>query len=258
MTEALTALVLLVDAFFLPFFLVFIRVGSAIALLPAFGETMIPARVRLAAALAFTMVTFPAVLPDFTQSSALQSPILGLFLAEASTGLVIGFSLRLMFLALQVAATMAAQATSLSQLLGGTSVDPQPAIGVVLLMAALALAAEMGLHVQFSAMFIQSYGQVGLGAVVGGAPLAEWATQAISAAFRFAFVLAAPFLVVSLLYNLALGVINRAMPQLMVAFVGAPAITMGALVLLAMTAPLVLWIWTNHFQDVVRAPFGER
>ena len=82
--------------------------------------------------------------------------------------------------------------------------------------------------------------------------------RAVSSAFTFAFTLAVPFVAVSLLYNLALGVINRAMPQLMVAFVGAPAITYGALVLLALTAPLVLALWADQFQGRLLSPFWLR
>ncbi|MFC3118840.1 flagellar biosynthetic protein FliR [Jhaorihella thermophila] len=39
---------------------------------------------------------------------------------------------------------------------------------------------------------------------------------------RLPFSLSAPFVIASLLYNLTLGAINRAMPQLMVTLVGAP------------------------------------
>jgi flagellar biosynthesis protein FliR len=67
--------------------------------------------------------------------------------------------------------------------------------------------------------------------------------------------LAAPFFVISFLYNVALGVINRAMPQLMVAFVGAPAITFGALVLLLLAVPAGLVIWWNAFSIVLDDPF---
>jgi flagellar biosynthesis protein FliR len=69
--------------------------------------------------------------------------------------------------------------------------------------------------------------------------------------------LAAPFLIASLLYNLALGVINKAMPQLMVAFVGAPAITWGGLVLLLVTTPFVLPVWFTAFQAALLTPLGS-
>lgn len=258
MTEALTELLGVAPQYFVPGFLVFLRVGAVMFMMPAFGEMLVPARVRLAAAIAFTFVVAPAVTPSL--QVALESGrslyIFGFF--EVITGLALGLSLRMILMALQVAATIAAQSTSLAQLLGGSAVDPQPAIGFVLLLAALALAAELGLHVQVSMMFIRSYELIEAGAAIGGSNLASWVVRAVSTAFSFAFTLAAPFMAVSLLYNLALGVINRAMPQLMVAFVGAPAITFGSLVLLALTAPLMLWLWAEQFELRLQTPFGLR
>ncbi len=64
--------------------------------------------------------------------------------------------------------------------------------------------------------------------------LARWGLAQVSRSFALAFSLAAPFVIAGLLYNVALGVINRAMPQLMVAMVGAPAITLGGIALFAL------------------------
>ncbi|NNE78744.1 MAG: flagellar biosynthetic protein FliR [Silicimonas sp.] len=241
-----------------PTFLIFLRIGAVIFVLPVFGEMLLPVRIKLAGALAFTMVVAPVMLPDLLNDPAFDRPYILLGLAEVLTGLALGLALRFFLMALQIAATISAQSTSLSQLLGGSSVDPQPAIGFVLLLAALALAAELGLHVQITSMFIRSYSLIGVGVPIGGENLAGWAVKAVAGTFSFAFTLAAPFVLVSLLYNLALGVINRAMPQLMVAFVGAPAITLGALVLLALTAPLILTVWADLFQDRIRSPFSVR
>lgn len=43
-------------------FLVFLRVGAAMALLPAFGEHSVPQRIRLALGVCYTLVILPAVL----------------------------------------------------------------------------------------------------------------------------------------------------------------------------------------------------
>ena len=59
----------------------------------------------------------------------------------------------------------------------------------------------------------------------------------------------------SVIYNLTLGVINKAMPQLMVAFVGAPVITFGAIALLLVSAPLLLSVWLQAFEAFLAAPF---
>ena len=239
------------------FFLVFLRIGAAMFVLPVFGESMVPLRVRLSLALAFSFVVFPSVVPLLASDTGTASALASRGFAEIVTGLVIGLVLRLHVMAIQVAASIAAQSTSLSQLLGNTTIDPQPALGLVLYMAALAVAVTLGLHVQFAMMFIASYDTV----PAAGALHSEFAAllrDAAAAAFRFGFVLAAPFVAASLLYNLALGVINRAMPQLMVAFVGAPAITLGALVLLSLTAPLIVGLWAEALRGSVGNPFGVR
>lgn len=62
----------------------------------------------------------------------------------------------------------------------------------------------------------------------------------------------------SILYNLALGVINKAMPQLMVAFVGAPLITLGGLFLLFLVAPLMLSVWLSALDQFMSSPFEAR
>jgi flagellar biosynthetic protein FliR len=67
--------------------------------------------------------------------------------------------------------------------------------------------------------------------------------------------IAMPFVIASLLYNVALGVINRAMPQLMVSLVGAPALSLGGLVLLALVSPLALSIWLAAMNGFIAAPF---
>jgi len=45
------------------------------------------------------------------------------------------------------------------------------------------------------------------------------------------------------------------MPQMMVAFVGAPAITLGALILLALCAPLILTVWLDFVAARIQTPF---
>jgi flagellar biosynthetic protein FliR len=72
-----------------------------------------------------------------------------------------------------------------------------------------------------------------------------------------AFTLAAPFVIVSVLYNLTLGIINRAMPQMMVVFVGAPVITLGGLLMLFLLAPGMLNLWMRALEHFVSNPFGS-
>lgn len=239
--------------------IVFLRVGAAMAVLPVFGEKIVPQRVRLGLALGITAIVAPAVAPQL-ETLAKDPKILSIILAtEPISGLVLGLGLRLFILALQMAGSMAAQATSLSQVFGGAAgVDPQPAIGHLLVYGGLALAVMSGLHVQVIELVIMSYDILVPGQFPAAIELKNWGINQIAHAFALAFTLAAPFLIASLIYNVALGVINRAMPQLMVAFVGAPAITAGALFLMFLVMPLILVVWSDSLAHFFQNPFGER
>lgn len=234
-------------------FLVFLRVGAAMALLPAFGERSVPQRIRLALGICYTMVVFPAVAERVSPLDDMSALSIA---TEVIAGLAIGISLRLFVFALQIAGTLAAQSTSLSQLFGGQNSEPQPAISHLFVMAGLALAVMSGLHIRVAEVFIYSYEIMPSGTFPDGTALADWGLSQISAAFSLGFTMATPFIAASLIYNIALGVINRAMPQLMVVFVGAPALTLGGLVLLTVASPLLLSLWINTLNAYLSNPFN--
>lgn len=238
------------------FFFVFLRVGAALALLPVFGERTVPQRVRLGLAIVFTAVVYPAVASDIQAYSEFSPQNLGKFGGEIFAGLVLGVGMRLFVFALQMAGSIAAQATSLSQILGSAQVEPTAAIGQLLLMAGLAFAVMNGLHVRIAEAFIYSYDVFSPGNFPKPEIVTQWGVKQIAAGFSLAFSLSAPFLIASLIYNVALGVINRAMPQLMVAMVGAPAITLGGMVLLLIVSPILLSVWWDEFSRFLFAPFG--
>lgn len=234
--------------------IVFLRVAALVSVLPAFGERSVPMRVKLVVAVMFTAVVAPAV-PGLTQPDGLPA-LARLVASETLSGLALGLGLRLFVLALHTAGSIAAQSTSLSQLAGGAAEEPMPAIGHVLVVAGLALAAMSGLHVRAAELLVMSYDLFAAGSFPAAPDLSSWGIARIAHAFALAFTLAAPFVIASVIYNLALGVINRAMPQLMVAFVGAPVITLGGLALLCVTAPVMLSIWSQALGGYLSDPAG--
>ena len=235
---------------------VFLRLGAAMAVLPAFGEQVVPMRVRLALALAFTLIVAPAVAPEAAALAARPGGYYRALFTETVAGLALGLALRLFVHALQTAGTMAAQATSLAQFFGGAGVDPQPAIAQLLLIGGLALAVMAGLHVRLAELMILSYAMMPAGELPAGWVLAGWGVAQVARAFSLAFTLAAPFVIAALVYNMALGAINRAMPQLMVAFVGAPALTLGGLMLLVLVVPGALALWLAALGAFLADPTG--
>lgn len=232
-------------------FLVFLRVGAAMAMLPAFGEQAVPQRIKLMLALAFAAVVTPAVLEKAPQTLGW-----GLAGGEVVAGLALGVVIRLFVMALQIAGSMIAQATSLSQIAGGVAPEPQPAVGHLLTAAGLALAVMAGLHVRLAEVLILSYQLWPTGGLPEVGDVTEWGLAHIGRAFALGFTLATPFTIAALLYNLALGAINRAMPALMVSFIGAPALAAAGLAMMAVLSPFLLSVWSGAFSDFLTSPFG--
>ncbi len=237
-------------------FIVFLRVGPVMSLFPGFGEQSVPRRIKLILALALTIVISPALAQQLAPMVQNPPPLAWLILTETGVGLLIGIGIRLFILALQTAGSIAAQATSLSQILGGASITPLPAFGHLLTVGGLALAMMLNLHVRVAEMMVLTYGLFPGAELPDAASVSMWGIHRIASAFALAFTLAAPFVIVAVLYNLTLGIINRAMPQLMVIFVGAPAITAAGLMLLMLLAPTILHIWVQALQSFISNPFG--
>jgi len=253
MSEQLALLLQQSQTLLLSGFVVFLRVGSAMVFLPGFGERVIPLRVRLALGLTFTAVVLPAVMPLLAPH--LDNRAIGWLGGELLIGLAIGLALRCFVFALQIAGSMVAQSISLSQLFGGTAGEAQPAVGQLLMMGGLALAMKLGLHLRLTEFLIGSYTALPPAHWPDTDLLRSWEIAGITRAFSLAFSISAPFLIGALIYNIALGAINRAMPQLMVAFVGAPALTFGGLTLLAIAVPTGLMVWHDAFLSFLGNPF---
>lgn len=228
--------------------LCFLRTGAFIALLPALGEQIIPARIRLAIALSLTVI----VAPTLAAPAAID---IGSLLAETCNGLILGAGFRFFLIALQTAGMMAAQAGSLAQMFTGAGSEPQSGISNLFTYAALALLCAMGLPEAAATLLISSYDVLPQGVWPLSADAAAWGVSGAARSFRLALSFAAPFLIGGLLYNLAIGAINRAMPMLMVVLIGAPALTLGALILLVSATPIILSLWLTEVQSWLDNPF---
>ncbi|MFO1210856.1 MAG: flagellar biosynthetic protein FliR [Amaricoccus sp.] len=258
MFAGLGALLDMTQAAMLGFILVFARVSGVMMLLPGFGERLIPARVRLALTLAFALVVWPMVAPEFRTAGPAR-PFLLMLMIEVSIGLMLGIAIRLIVIALQLAGSIAAQSMALAQMFGaGVTPDPMPAIGNILLFAGITLAVASGLHVKAAVAMARSYEILPMGLPVPASDVARWGTARVAQSFALGFSLAAPFVIAAFAYNLALGAINRAMPSLMVAFIGAPAITAGALLMLMLAAPVILHFWGHRLDLTLADPLAPR
>src|SRR5947199_9261850 len=216
------------------FMLVFARIGAMVMLLPGFGETNIPVRIKLAIALALTLIILPLHRAAYTIDMQSIAPLLVLLVHELVIGIVLGATARVTLAALQVAGSVIAQQMGLGFV---TSVDPTQGqqgvlVGNFLTMLGVTLLFATDSHHLVIAALNDSYAIFAPGETVSSADIASLATRAFSAAFLLGLQLSGPFLVFGLVFNIGLGVLARLMPQMQVYFVGVPlSIFVGFLVL---------------------------
>lgn len=215
-------------------FLVFARIGTAFMLLPGFGEAYVAVRVRLMAAGAVSFVLAPVLAPTLPPLPAEPLRLVLLLLGEIGLGLFLGLAARMMLAALQTAGMIIAMQTGLAN---AFTLDPAAGIqgavaGAWLATIALVLIFVTDSHHTMLRGLAHSYVVFQPGAVPPIADLTEAVTRLFAESFKLAVQISAPFLVFGLVFFVALGLINRLMPQVQVFFVAMPIqIALGLLVL---------------------------
>jgi flagellar biosynthetic protein FliR len=237
---------------FWPAYIVFLRVGAFIAFMPGIGEQTIPVRFKLLFSIVLSIPILPFI--DSVPPPSLYNVFL-LSFTEPVVGLLLGIGLRLFILAMQIAGSIAAQSTSLAQISAGAFSDPMPAIGQLLTMAAVTIFFVLDLHVHTFLLILSSYSLLKIGIFPDPNQVVTWGTNQIAHCFSLAFQLSAPFILLSLIYNITLGAINRAMPQLMVIFVGAPFITWSTLFIFMLISTSITKVWVNNISQFIIWPF---
>ncbi len=206
------------------FFLIFARVGAGLMLLPGFGETYVSPRIRLLFALALTLVVHPLVRDGMPE---LPEHVLRLFLlvlGEIVIGLFFGAVGRIMIGLLHTAGLLIAHATNLAaaQMFDPSQGTPGSVTGNFLGILGVVLIFVTNLHHLMLRGLVQSYTMFPPGTAPPVDDFAELATRLVANGFAVALQIAAPLMMVALMFQVGLGLLARLMPQMHVYFIGMP------------------------------------
>ncbi|WP_348764516.1 flagellar biosynthetic protein FliR [uncultured Henriciella sp.] len=229
--------------------LIMARVGFIIYFMPGVGEQAVPVRVWAMIVLVFSISLAVTGVVEMPVLSSLGEFFRYLAL-EASIGLFFGLLLRLSIWMLSITGTIIAQVIGLSQMLGiALETEAQTLSANMLALAGAALLLSMDYHVSVFVRMVSLYGEIPAGAFDLIDP--QFLVMRGFEAFGLAIMLAWPFVAVNLLYNICLGFINKALPSLMVAFVGAPFMIGAGIMLLAFSIATMLVVWTNRVPSLI-------
>ncbi|SCW94576.1 flagellar biosynthetic protein FliR [Ancylobacter rudongensis] len=232
-------------------FLIFCRIGACFMLMPAFSSSRLPAKIRLFLALAISYALTPLLGDDIARTVAglSQAQLLLAIGGELATGGMIGLLARIFFLALQTLMTAAAQAVGLStpSSMMGEDDGQMPEIATLMTLSATALLFATEQHWEILRAIVESYSRLPpAGAFPAGGSLGLFVDR-LSDTFLLGLRLASPFLVYSVVVNLAVGLINKLTPQIPVYFIAMPMVTAGGLLLLYVTVDDVLRMFMEAF-----------
>lgn len=233
------------------FLLIFSRLGSAMMSLPALGENAIPARFRLSIALLMSALVVPVLGPTLPPLPAQPLHLAFLVVTEIGFGLALGIMVRLLMSAMHVAGTVIALQAGLASAVlfdpnqGGQSVVVSSALvfmGIALVFATdlhlLGLQAAFDSYTMFPPMHAPAFGD-----------FANSAVRLVSEGFALGMRLAAPFIIYGIVFNVALGLLNRLMPSLQIFFImQAPQIAMS-LVVLGLSLGAIGLSFTGHVEE---------
>lgn len=233
------------------FLLIFCRVGTAITILPGFGETFVSPRVRLLLAAMFSVVLTPAIHPFPAPPDSIFL-LVTLMTAEILTGIFIGTIGRLLLSAISTAGMIIAYQSSLASALvqdvtiaGGQGSSMGNLMGI----SAIVLLFVTDMHHLMLRALVDSYDLF----TVGGFPNIEDFTmhtvRVVNNSFLIALQLSAPHIVIGLIVYLAGGVIARLMPGLQVFFILVPPqLLLSFFVLMVAWGSIMLW-YMDYFRD---------
>jgi flagellar biosynthetic protein FliR len=217
-------------------FTIFCRLGCCLMLLPGFGSARVPMQTRLLVAIALSLAVTPLLLERITASLQQFTEAARPFVLvnEVAIGLLIGLLARLFLLALQFAATVAANGIGLAGIPGQPVEDNEaaPALVTFLSLAATMLLIAAGLHIEMLKAVIASYDVLPMRVGLDAGWIMEQLAAAASETAMLSLRLAAPFIVYAVAVNLAIGLINKFTPQLSVYFVSLGMVTAGGLFVL--------------------------
>lgn len=214
------------DALLAQFLFPFVRVLAWLAADPLLGNRSAPVTIRLALALVLTVAIAP-ILPAPPQVAVASGDGVMVLLQQIAVGLALGFSLRIVFAAMEFSGQLMGLQMGLSM---ASLYDPingaqTPVVAqFMMLTTALILFAFNGHHLVIGAL-AESFVSVPVGATLaapGFAALAGWG----GAIFATGLHIALPVTAALLATNLAIGMMTRAAPQLNIFAVGFP-LTLG-------------------------------
>jgi flagellar biosynthetic protein FliR len=236
------------------FLLVLSRVSGLFLITPFFSDTGVPMKVKVLFSIGVSIAIFgqvPAARTDFPGIWAL----LGGMAMELGVGLVMGLAINLLFVGLSMGARLVSQQTgmALANVFDPTSGNQTPILGQLYTLLATVIFLGINGHHRVLEGLLSSFQKVPLLGARLGAGIPALLGGMMQGCFVIGIKTAAPALTTLLLTSVAIGFLQRTVPQLNILAVGFPIRLLVGLVMLAVSLMVVMYF----FRDQLSTALGD-
>jgi len=233
------------------FIIIFVRFGTAMMIMPGVGDSFVPANIRLYIALGLSLAITPLIRPYIPVPLPAFGVMMSLIVIEFITGLFIGSIARVLMMALDTAGMLISMASGISnaQVFNPSLAVQGSVFGAFMSVMGVTLLFVTNLHHLLIYGLVESYQLFPIGGVPDTGSMAELMAKAVSASFMTGFQIAIPFVVISLLLYIGMGVLTRLMPQVQVFILALPIQILLSLITLAITLPAIMLFFITRFED---------
>jgi flagellar biosynthetic protein FliR len=235
--------------------MVFTRIAAMVMTMPGIGDQAVPVPIRLSFAFLLTLVLTPVVMPVAPAPPVELATMALQVVREIFIGLMIGSVLRLFMASLSVAGEIISLQSTLSfaQTSAPGLLEPSTTVATFVGLIGLILIFSTNLHHLFLGAMVNSYAIFPFGTAAPVMDSGALAIQTLSDAFRLGIQLSAPVLVLALVFNVALGLAARIMPQFQIFFVASPLAVIFGLSIFALSLGTVGMVWIERYREVLGA-----
>lgn len=232
-------------------FVMFCRIGACLMLMPGISNPRVPVKVRLFIAFAITLALTPLLSGAIAVNLPETPPfvLMSMLFSETLIGVLIGFLGRVFFGALETFGSVIATAIGLASPLKGPieENEPLPAVASLITLAATTLFFLADLHWEVLRGLVASYAALPVSQSFNPQFSLVQVSDCLTKSFLISLRISSPFIIYSLIINLAVGLAAKLTPQIPVYFISIPAVVAGGLLLLYVTCKQFLELFIAAF-----------
>ncbi|QQG35853.1 MAG: flagellar biosynthetic protein FliR [Micavibrio aeruginosavorus] len=240
------------------FMITFVRIGAAATIMPGIGDSFVPQNIRLYFAVSLSFVLMPLVMPFLPNPVPSTVMLLVLIASEFIVGIFIGTVARILMSALDTAGMIISMQSGLgnAQVFNPSMATQGSLVGALLSVTGVVLIFVTNMHHLLIYGLIGSYEVFPVGQIPDTGSMAELISKAVAGSFMVGIQIAAPFIVLSMMLYIGMGVLSRLMPQVQVFMLSLPLQITLSLLTLMLSFSAAMLFWLTKFDEGMMFFFG--